>query len=133
LNDLEIDIISYLEQSVEVLMANGTLTPHLLGRPAAAPALKLTDLARFLRQLHATWRSALVDAFEFRLFTPLQQLSDGAPWPLRAYAMHGATADATSPHVIAFATCGAVRRRMATAAAATATLWMLKQAIVGGV
>ena len=113
-------------------MANGTLTPHLLGRPAAAPALKLTDLARFFRQLHATWRSAPDTVFEFKLFTPLQQPADGAPWPLRAYAMHGATADATSPHVIALVKCGAVRRRMATAAAATAMLRMLKQAIVKG-
>jgi hypothetical protein len=110
-------MISYLEQSVEVLMGNGTLTPHLLGRPITAPELKLTLLARFLRQLHAVWRSALVEAFEFRLFTPLQQFAGGAPWPLRAYAMQGATADATSPHVIAVAVCCAVRRRMATAAA----------------
>lgn len=111
-------------------MANGTLTPHLPGRPAAAPELKETVLARFLRQLQAIWRSAVVAALEFRFFTPLQQLADGEPWPLRTYARHGDTADATSPHVRAVATCGAVRRRMATAAAVT--LRMSKQAIVKG-
>lgn len=108
-------------------MTYGTLTPHLPGRPETAPAFKLTLLARFLRQLHAVWRSVPVAAFAFRLFTPLQQPADGAPWPLRAYDMHGEMADATSPHVIALTACGAVRRRIATVAAATAR--MSKQAI----
>jgi len=111
-------------------MGKGTLTPHLPGRPAAAPALKFTVLARFFRQVHAVWRSAPVAAFAFRLFTPLQQPADGEPWPLRAYAVHGATADATSPHVIALTACGVVRRRIATAVAAMAR--MSKQAILVG-
>jgi hypothetical protein len=72
-------MVSYLEQSVEVLMGNDTLMPHLPGRPETTPALKLTLLARFLRQLHAVFRSALVEAFEFRLFKPLQQFAVGAP------------------------------------------------------
>jgi hypothetical protein len=70
---------TYLEQSVEVLMAYGTLTPHLPGMLAAAPALMLVELAKFLRQLHTAWRSELVDAIELRLLTPLQHDAEGLP------------------------------------------------------
>lgn len=114
---------TYLEQSVEVLMAYGTLTPHLLGRPAAALALTVVPLERFLRQLHTDWRSAPVDAIEFRLLTPLQHCAGGLPWPVRAYDMHWARADATWPHEIAaFVVCGPVRRRMVMVTAAIARI-----------
>ena len=110
-------------------MEYGTLTPHLPGRLAAAPALKLVDFAKFLRQLHTAWRSAPVDANEFRFFTPLQHAAGGLPWPVLAYDMHWATEDATCPHeTAASAVCGAVRRRMATVTAAIAR--MSKPAIV---
>lgn len=79
---------TYLEQSVEVLIAYGTLTPHLPGRLATAPALTLVDLAKFLRQLHTAWRSALLDAIEFRPLMPLQHAAGGLPWPVFAYDMH---------------------------------------------
>lgn len=130
---------TYWEQSVEVLMAYGTLTPHLPGMLAAAPALTLFDWAKFLRQLHTAWRSAVLDAIEFRLLTPLQHAAEGLPWPLLAYDMHWPRADATWPHdTAAFAAWGAVRRKMTTVIATIARLsklaifyyWVLKRELV---
>jgi len=93
---------TYLLQSVDMLMGNGTETPHLPGMVATVPMFTdLTVLARFLRHRHAACRSALVRAALLRLRTPPQH-DDGSAlaFPV-AYGMHGASAEPTCPHVMA--------------------------------
>jgi hypothetical protein len=66
------------EQSMQVLMLYGRLTPHLLGMHWALLGLRPLILAApDLRQLHAAFLSAEVLAAELRLLTPLQQSAEG--------------------------------------------------------
>ena len=93
---------TYLLQSVDMLMGNGTETPHLPGMVATVPMFTdLTVLARLLRHRHAACRSELVRAALFRLRTPPQH-DDGSAlaFPV-AYGMHGASAEPTCPQVMA--------------------------------
>lgn len=93
---------TYLLQSVDMLMGNGTETPHLPGMVATVPMLSLPTLpARLLRQRHAAWRSELVRAALLRLRTPLQHPEGSALTRPVAYGMHGASADPTCPQVTA--------------------------------
>jgi hypothetical protein len=108
--------ITYLLQSVDMLMGNPTETPHLPGMVATVPMLTLlTLLARLLRQRHAAWRSALVRAALLRLLTPLQHDAGSALALPVAYGMHGASDDPTCPQVIA------AEADEASSAAATST------------
>lgn len=63
--------------------------------------------AALLRQLHAVFLSAGVEAAAFRALIPPQQPADG-PGPLPVmYAMHGATLEATVPQLMAASANGA--------------------------
>lgn len=86
----------YLLQSVDMLMGNGTETPHFPGMPETMPMLTLlTVLARLLRQRHACCLSLVVRAALLRLRTPLQH-DDGSAFALPvAYGMHGARLEPT--------------------------------------
>ncbi|WVZ54807.1 hypothetical protein U9M48_005552 [Paspalum notatum var. saurae] len=111
--------------SVDMLMGNGTLTPHLPGMPATSPMLTLLTVpARFLRQRHACWRSALVLAALLRLFTPVQH-DEGSALDLPVpYGMHGASADPTCPHEMA-ADAGDGAATTSSTSAATAIVILL--------
>ena len=125
---------TYLLQSVDMLMGNGTETPHLPGMVATVPMFTdLTVLARLLRHRHAACRSALVRAALFRLRTPPQH-DDGSAlaFPV-AYGMHGASAEPTCPHVMAAdadATSAAAAMTTANATTACILLFFIIKAIV---
>lgn len=61
---------------------NGRETPQLPGSPCAATVLGLIFGTADSMQLHAALRSAVVDADEAKVETPLQQADDGLPLPL---------------------------------------------------
>ena len=125
---------TYLLQSVDMLMGNGTETPHLPGMVATVPMFTdLTVLARLLRHRHAACRSALVRAALLRLRTPPQH-DDGSAlaFPV-AYGMHGASAEPTCPHVMAAdadATSAAAAMTTANATTACILLFFIIKAIV---
>lgn len=120
---------TYLEvQSVEDLMAYGKMMPHLPGRPAAAVALTMVPLARFLRQLHSDWWCwwapvLYVASIKFRLLMPLQHSTVGLSTP--PYDMHWTKADVTLSQVMAaFAVLLGVVRRMVMVTAVMINLAM---------
>jgi hypothetical protein len=119
-------MITYLLQSVDMLMGKGTETPHLPGMVATVPMLTLlTLLARLLRQRHAAWRSELVRAWLLRLRTPLQH-EEGSVLALPvAYGMHGASAVPTCPQVIAADADDASSAAAATTTARATTVFLL--------
>lgn len=74
-----------MAQLMDVLMVKGSWTPHLLGMPAAVPALRPEILpAADLRQAHAAWRSGVVRAAALSDLTPLQHPAGGCPPAVRA-------------------------------------------------
>lgn len=71
-----------MEQSIFGETLNGRVMPQLPGSACAAATSGLTFDTTDMIQLHAALLSAVVDAEDAKLVTPLQQAVDGLPLPI---------------------------------------------------